>query len=250
MSNDIILTSCDLKDADTNHLITNQNNYSNNWNYSKMNIVNKQIIRRILLSLFLSVLGSYFLLSIIAVTPVPFIKHQANAWSSISYALIDGPWTIRLPLYILSVVSFNLWAHSIPIVNFIDVTSIFWTIIIVTVALSPGVTNSNTIIRCINVLFLLYMITIISISYTELVLIYYQNNLVIITGLIYGLCGINMSTFYIRNPIFIVGIAIISFGFVCKLLTIYQNQYWGTSIFHITSALGIGVLLQLTKLDT
>jgi hypothetical protein len=93
------------------------------------------------------------------------------------------------------------------------------------------------------------MITIISISYTNLVLTYYKDNLVIITGLIYGLCGINMSTFYIRKPKFIIGIGIISFGFICKLLTIYQDQYWGTSIFHITSALGIGILLQLSKLE-
>ena len=114
----------DLKDSDKNHLITNSNNYSNDLNYSKMkgsNFVNKQVIRRILLSLFLSVLGSYILLCIIKVTPTPSINHHANAWSSITYAVIDGPITVRLPLYILSVASFNLWAHSTQIVNFIDV---------------------------------------------------------------------------------------------------------------------------------
>jgi hypothetical protein len=242
----------DLKDSDKNHLITNSNNYSNDLNYSKMkgsNFVNKQVIRRILLSLFLSVLGSYILLCIIKVTPTPSINHHANAWSSITYAVIDGPITVRLPLYILSVASFNLWAHSTQIVNFIDVTCIFWTIIAVTIALSTDVTNSNKVIHGINILFILYIITIISISYTDLVLTYYEDNLVIITGLIYGLCGINMLSFYIKNPTFILGVGVISFGFICKLLTIYQGQYWGTSVFHTITAIGIGVLLRLTKLE-
>ena len=246
MPTEITITTHKLKDADTNLLITNSNDYS------KMNakiLVNKQFMRNILLSFFLSVLGSYILLCIIAVSPTPSINHHANAWSSITYALIDAPSTVMLPLYILTVASFNLWAHSTQIVNFIDVTCIFWTIIVVTVALSPDVTNSTIIIRAINVLFILYIITIISISYTSLVLAYYHDNLVIITGLIYGLCGINLSTFYIRIPTFILGVGVISFGFICKLLTIYQDQYWGTSVFHIITAAGIGILLRLTKLE-
>jgi hypothetical protein len=133
-------------------------------------------------------------------------------------------------------------------VNFIDVTCIFWTIIIVTIALSPDVTNSNIVICGTNVLFIIYIITIICISYTELVLMYYEENLVIITGLIYFLCGINMSTFYIRNPTFVLGIGAISVGFICKLLMIYQDQYWGTSIFHIITAIGIGILLRLSPI--
>jgi hypothetical protein len=244
MSTEIIITSRDLKDADTNRLID-----TNELNYSKTTVSNyKQVIRRILLSLLLSVLGSYILLCIITVSPTPSINHHANAWSSITYALIDAPSTVMLPLYILTVASFNLWAHSTQIVNFIDVTCIFWTIIVVTVALSPDVTNSTIIIRAINMLFILYIITIISISYTSLVLAYYHDNLVIITGLIYGLCGINLSTFYIRNPTFILGVGVISFGFICKLLTIYQDQYWGTSVFHIITAIGIGILLRLSPI--
>jgi len=288
MSTEIIITSRDLKDADTNRLIdTNELNNSKTTvsNYTPFHMYNgtpsgvpqdvkgqqlpinqlkgnpptedcsvsnvhrcKQVIRRILLSLLLSVLGSYILLCIIEVSPTPSIKHQANAWSSITYALIDGPITVRFPLYILSVASFNLWAYSTPIVNFIDVTCIFWTIIIVTIALSPDVTNSNIVICGINVLFILYIITIISISYTELVLMYYEENLVIITGLVYFLCGVNMSTFYIRNPTFVLGIGAISVGFICKLLMIYQDQYWGTSIFHIITAIGIGILLRLSPI--
>jgi hypothetical protein len=238
MHNEIIQPSSEFSDAirliDTNEL-----------NYSKMTVINyKQVVRRILLS----VLGSYILLCIITGSPTPLIEHQANAWSSITYALIDGPITVKIPLYILSVASFNLWAYSTPMVNFIDVTCIFWTIIIVTIALSPDVMNSNIVICGINVLFILYIITIICISYTERVLMYYEENLVIITGLIYFLCGINMSTFYIRNPTFVLGIGAISVGFICKLLMIYQHQYWGTSIFHIITAIGIGILLRLSPI--
>jgi len=51
-------------------------------------------------------------------------------------------------------------------------------------------------------------------------------------------CGINMSTFYISNKVFLIGL-------LC--MTIYEDQYWGTSIFHLLSAFGIDTLLTLQK---
>jgi hypothetical protein len=89
------------------------------------------------------------------------------------------------------------------------------------------------------------IITSIVLNYDGPVLLYYSDNLVYLTAIIYGLCGISMSSFYATNQIFLTGMGCISFGFVCKLLTIFQGQYWGTSFFHIVSGLGIHILLKV-----
>ncbi len=224
----------------------NENLIAKNSIYAKY--VNDPFVQRQIIFLLSSVIGSYCFLCIVASSASPFISNQANAWSSISYALIEGPGCVRLPLFILSVASFNLWSHSIPVVNFIDVTCIYWTILVTTIAIYPDIKNVQMLIWLLNTAFMLYIFTIVGLSYTHAVLMYYKNNLIIITGLVYGLCGINMSVFYIRNPKFLIGIGVISIGFICKLLTIFNDQYWGTSIFHLTSAIGIGILLQISKL--
>jgi uncharacterized membrane protein len=50
---------------------------------------------------------------------------------------------------------------------------------------------------------------------------------------------------YGPNKMVILGASIISFGFICKILAIFFHQYWGTCIFHITTALGICILLRI-----
>jgi hypothetical protein len=218
-------------------------------NYKMYNFfhIDKQYVKRMGCSLLFCLAASYIVLCITLSSATPIISQQANAWSSFGYALIDAPTLVRFPLFVLSIASFNLWSSSNVSVNFIDVTSIFWVIIAVTIYLLPQAKHSMLVLISVNICFTLFIVSIMSLSMTSNVLKYYADNLVIITGLIYVLCGINMSVFYISNKVFLVGLLCITVGFICKLMTIYEGQYWGTSVFHLLSAFGIDTLLTLQK---
>ncbi len=190
-------------------------------------------------------LFSYICLVIIESSYLPSIRHAANSFSSVSYALVDAPPLVRFPLFILSVASVCLWANSTTHVNFVDVTCIFWTIIAVTLNIFPNAPHKNVVLFIFDGAMIVMIITSIVTNYDVAILRYYSDNLVYLTAIIYGLCGISMSIFYATNPIFLTGMGCISFGFICKLLTIFQGQYWGTSLFHIVSGLGIHILLKV-----
>jgi len=190
-------------------------------------------------------LFSYICLVVIESSYLPNIRHAANSFSSVSYALVDAPPLVRIPLFILSVASVCLWANATPHVNFVDVTCIFWTIIAVTMNIFPNAQHKNVVLFIFDGAMIVMIITSIALNYDGAILYYYSDNLVYLTAIIYGLCGISMSTFYATNPIFLTGMGCISFGFICKLLTIFQGQYWGTSLFHIVSGLGIHILLKV-----
>lgn len=193
------------------------------------------------------VLMSYALLCAMEATPVPFIEHQTNAWSSVCYALVTAPPLVRIPLFVLSVVSFCLWANSTPVVNFIDVSCIYWVIIAVTVHMLPSAPHNRIVLICLDTAFILVLLTMSFLHHSAEILIYYHTNLVVITGIIYSLCGIVSCSFYMTNKTFMIGIGCISFGFICKLLTLFECQYWGTAIFHTLSAIGIQFLLMIDK---
>ena len=121
-------------------------------------------VLRMVGSLLFFIIGSYLITyQVFSDKPYIFITSPANAISSVSYAIVDAPLPVKIPMMVLSIASYSLWSNSITTINFVDVTSI----------------------------------------------------------------------------------AIVSFGFICKLLALYQNQYWGTCVFHIMSALGVWVLLKL-----
>jgi len=193
------------------------------------------------------VLISYALLCAMESTRNPFIEHQSNAWSSVCYALIAAPPLVRIPLFVLSVVSFCLWAYSTPLVNFIDVSCIYWSIIAVTIQMLPGAPHRRIVLIYLDTAFIIVLLTMSFLHHSTEILIYYHANLVEITGIIYSLCGIVSFSFYMTNQTFMIGIGCISFGFICKLLTIFVGQYWGTAIFHTMSAVGIQILLNLEK---
>ena len=191
-----------------------------------------------------SLLISYICLVVIESSYLPSIRHAANSFSSVSYALVDSPPLVRIPLFILSVASVCLWANPTTHVNFVDVTCIFWTIFAVTLSIFPNAPHKNIVLLLFDGAMIIVIISSIAIDYDEAVLQYYSDNLVFLTAIIYGLCGISMSTFYATNPFFLTGMGCISLGFIFKLLTIFQGQYWGTSVFHIISGLGIHILLK------
>ena len=193
------------------------------------------------------ILISYALLCSMEASPNPFIQNQANAWSSVCYALVAAPPLVRIPLFVLSVMSFCLWAHSTTLNNYVDVSCIYWVIIAVTIHMLPSAPHNRVVMIFLDTAFILALLTMSFLHHSTDILNYYHSNLVPITGIIYSLCGIVICAFYMTNKTFIIGTGCISFGFICKLLTIFQGQYWGTSIFHTLSALGIHILLKMEK---
>ena len=208
-------------------------------------IINKPA-RNVCASLVFFCIASYFVTYyVFSRSHKLILNNPANAISSVSYAMIDAPPTIKVPLLILSVASYSLWAESNPIINFIDVTCIFWTIVAVTIFILPNATYSHKMIVGLDITIVTLILLTICSGFTNSVLHYYKLNLVVLSGLIYGLCSIMIFALYGPNKMIVLGASIISIGFICKILTIFFNQYWGTCIFHIATALGIGILLRV-----
>lgn len=176
-----------------------------------------------------------------------YVDYPENSWSSICYALPNAPLSIKGPLLTLSIVSFGLWAHSTIIVNFIDVTCIFWVIIIISLSLLPKAPNKWYMIYIVDAGFVVYMVCAISLDYSNELLYYYHLNLVPITGTIMILNMFTLGAYYAGNKMFMLGSSLLVVGFMCKIVTIYFGQYWGTSIFHTLTAAGIAVLLPIVE---
>jgi hypothetical protein len=199
---------------------------------------------KFLISLIVSIIGGY-----IASQPASngawIVNNPANSWTSICYALPDAPLSIKGPLVTLSVVSFGLWANSNPIINFIDVTCIFWIIIIVSLSILPKAENKWYMIYAVDTMFVIYISTAIYLGHADTIVQYYRFNLVPITGTIMVLNMVTLGSYYARNKVFMVGSLLMVVGFTCKLETIYLEYYWGTSIFHTLTAIGIAILLPI-----
>ncbi len=150
---------------------------------------------KLLISLVICIIGSY-LASRPTSTGVWIIHNQANSWSSVCYALPDAPLSIKGPLMTLSVVSFGLWANSNPIINFIDVTCIYWVIIVVSLSILPGAENKWYMIYFMNTAFVVYISTIIYLDHTGAILHYYHLNLVPVTGTIMALNMVTLGSYY------------------------------------------------------
>ena len=171
------------------------------------------------------------------------IQNPANAWSSALYAFPIAPLSVKVPLLSLSIVSFGLWSNANTAVNFVDVTIIFWVILIVSVHMLPGAKHKNLVIYCIDGAFSATIFATLYLGYEGVVLNYYQHNIVPITGMIMGISMANSASYYGHVRIYLVGTGLFVIGFGCKLLTIYYGQYWGTCVFHATTAAGIAVLI-------
>ena len=176
-----------------------------------------------------------------------YVDYPENSWSSICYALPNAPLSIKGPLLTLSIVSFGLWAHSTIIVNFIDVTCIFWVIIIISLSLLPKAPHKWHMIYLVDAGFVVYMVCAIALDYSNELLYYYHLNLVPITGTIMILNMFTLGAYYAGHKMFMLGSSLLVVGFMCKILTIYFGQYWGTSIFHTLTAAGIAVLLPIVE---
>lgn len=172
------------------------------------------------------------------------IKSPINAWSSLFYALPIAPIEVKFPLLTLSIASFSHWANSTVSISFIDVTSIFWVIIIIPTYL---LLKKRILTDIINVLFILYISFAVIFKYDDNILNFYSNNLIAITGTILSTSVGFLAIHFYKTKEFMIGTPIVLFGFGCKLCTIYLDQYWGTSVFHTASAIGIACFLHLAK---
>ena len=181
-------------------------------------------------------------------TPIKwYIKHPANAWSSLLFSIPKTPLIMKLPLMTLSIASFSLWANSTLSVNFIDVTSIYWVIITTTIYSLPYCKNGNKIIWVINSTSSIFIASSIYTGFYKDILVYYNDNIVPFTGAINIICCIILYSYYLDNKSFNIAAFFVICGYICKLQTIYYNAYWGTSVFHVFTAIGIHILLYMDK---
>jgi len=175
------------------------------------------------------------------------ITSPANAWSSMWYAFPIAPICVKFPLITLSVVSFGLWSNQTVAINFIDVTCIYWVIVVVSLSALPGTVYKWPVIYLINLCLVLFMGLSVHYDLDDAILQYYHDNLLPITGVILMFSAAMLSSFYLFNRIFIIGSSLIMIGFGCKLMVIFNGVYAGTAIFHTLTAIGIGVLSLLNE---
>jgi hypothetical protein len=142
----------------------------------------------------------------------------------------------------LSIVSFGLWSTSTIEINFVDVTSIYWVIVVVSLSALPSTVYKWPVIYLINICLTLFMGLSIYYDLDDAILHYYHVNLVPITGIVLMFSAAMLSSYYLFNRTFIIGSSLIMLGFGCKLMTIFNDIYAGTALFHTLTALGIAVL--------
>ena len=196
-------------------------------------------IKHILYSLFFSAAASYTVYCLLA--QQFYLQLNENSVSSFAYAMVDTHITMRMPLMVLSVASFNLWTHDNIPISFIDVTSIFWTILATTLYVIP---NNRRLLSVVNVGFVSFIVGAIVTGKAELIVAYYTEHLILLNALIYSLCTLITASIYGRDRNFLIGTFLTGFGYICKLLFIFKRQMWGTCAFHAISALGIHFLLK------
>ena len=200
-------------------------------------------IKNLIISVVVFLSGSYFISqNLHPITEQWIIQSPANAWSSLLYALPIAPLEVKIPLVTLSIVSFGLWANQNTIINFVDVTCIYWVITVVPASLVP---QKRVFIKATNLLFVSFILLTVSFGGSVTVLDFYHSNLISITSSFLFVSAIVIGYYYRKRKYFWVGSFLIISGFGYKLCLIFFDQYWGTCAFHVSTAIGISILLHL-----
>ena len=176
-----------------------------------------------------------------------YILHPENAWSSVLYALPRTPTIMKIPLMSLAISSFSLWSNAQPYINFADVTNIYWVVITTSLYSLPYSKHKEKVIWVVHSSTTLFIVSSIYSGLYNNILTYYNANIVPFTGIINIICGIFLYSYYLDNVYFNISSLFIVCGYVCKLQTIYYQAYWGTSVFHIFTAIGIHILVHMNK---
>ena len=178
-----------------------------------------------------------------------------EAISSFAYAMIKTDFvSVKYSMFILSISSFNLWAASTdiypnnPIIHLIDISSIWWVILVVTLQMLPNANHKRKVIIIVNCLVTMLLVSIIVTKKYNDVLQYYNINVIPITSLVYGMSSLVLNSYWISNKNYLNSLTIISLGFVSKLFTIYYDFELGTGIFHLMSAIGIHKMINSTEM--
>jgi len=200
-------------------------------------------IKNLIVSAIVFLSGSYLISQNLHPITEPWtIQYPANAWSSLSYALPIAPFEVKTPLVTLSIVSFGLWANQNTILNFVDVTCIYWVITVIPASLIP---QKRVLIKATNSLFVSFILLTLSFGGSATVLNFYHSNLIAITASFLFVSAIVLGSYYRKRKHFWIGSFFILSGFGYKLCLIFFNQYWGTCAFHVSTAIGISILLRL-----
>ena len=126
------------------------------------------------------------------------ISNPANAWSSLIYAFPVAPLYVKVPLYILSIASFSLWANGNAYNQFIDVTSILWIPIITAIYMHPKLPHKPIIVVIVNSAFIAFIGVSIYTGYLYSVLHWYSRNIVPAVGTITVLSYLVVVPYYYR----------------------------------------------------
>ena len=232
-----------------NHCILNNNH---NYNclycsgYSGYNIIGSFVI---------FILGSYALSQYTipsylkdSYSPIKwYVLYPGNAWTSLLYSIPPTPLIVKIPLMTLSISSFSLWANNSHFINFIDVTSIYWVVVTTTLYALPYSKYSHIILWFVNSSSIIFIIFSINTGYYNDILLYYDYNIIPLTATINIICSLILYSYYADNLIFNIAAFFIITGYLFKLKDIYYNTFWGTSVFHVFTAIGIHILIYMNK---
>lgn len=207
----------------------------------------QHIILYSILPLVFSVTGSFLVLYF--TNKKIIINTPANAWSSFAYAVIDAPVCLKYPLFVLSIASFNLWSSGRTYIDIIDVTSILWVNVNVTIYVLPDSNHKYKMIYTINGVVTLLLLYTICNRYDSYVFEYYSENIIPDVGIVYIYSGLILSSFHIKDKNYLTGLFSIMCGFTCKMMDIYMGQNWGTCVFHILTALGTELVIRVNRFD-
>ena len=173
------------------------------------------------------------------------INHPANAWTSLIYAFPVVPLYVKMPLYVLAMASFGLWANSNVYNHFIDVTSILWIPIITAVYIHPSLSHKMRFAYFVNFAFITFMSVSLYTDYFHIVAGWYNHNIVPTVGTITVASYFVVLPYYYRVRKYQLSCIMTLAGFGAKLTTIYGGFYYGTAIFHALTALSLCVLVRV-----
>ncbi len=173
------------------------------------------------------------------------INNQANAWTSLIYAFPVVPLYVKIPLYVLAMASFSLWANSNGYNQFIDVTSILWIPVITAVYIHPTLPHKMRIAYFVNFAFITFLSVSLYTDYIHTVLNWYNYHIVPTVGTITVASYLVVFPYYSRVRKYQLSGLMTLTGFVAKLTTIYGGFYYGTAIFHTLTALSLCVIVSV-----
>ena len=200
-------------------------------------------LKHLIVSLVVFFSGSYLVSQNLHPITEPWtIVSPANAWSSLCYALPIAPIEVKIPLVTLSIISFGLWSNENTIIGFVDVTCIYWVITVIPSSLVP---QKHVLIKATNSLFVSFILLTVLFGGSATILNFYHNYLILISSSFLFVNAIVLGYYHRKRKHFWIGSFFVLSGFGYKICFIFLNQYWGTCAFHISTAIGIAILLRL-----